>query len=447
MLHNVDCRIGLNQMIADQQQVDCVITSPPYWNLRDYGLDGSIWDDDPNCDHLWNDFNSFNLAKEPVFCVHCGAWFGALGLEPNFELFIKHLCDIYDLIWQVLKPTGTCWVNLGDSYGSNKNYIKCLLMIPDRFVIEMIDNHGWTLRNKIVWHKPNAMPSSAKDRFTVDFEYIYFFVKRKKYNFSLQRIPHKEPERSTGEKENRGNKYDNPEEGVLGNKMFSKGTREYHPDGKPMRTVWSVPEKYYFEQLKEPIAQTKANLSRRKHKPGKVDSGKYSKKNKTDNTKPLAFNEYWSLDKNKRAVWSINTKANKEFHFATFPPKLVQPMIKAGSPRYVCGGCGKLAIKEYKIIKELEPGRKSIGLGPKTIQGGDGLHHHTYRKFIGYSKCKCGGKSKRGIVLDPFAGTGITLLEAWKLGRDYIGFEASEEYCEMAERNLSKTRYKRITDF
>ncbi|KKL09723.1 hypothetical protein LCGC14_2562990, partial [marine sediment metagenome] len=197
-------------------------------------------------------------------------------------------------------------------------------------------------------------------------------------------------------------------------------------------------------------AQTKANLSRRKHRPGKVDSGKYSKKDKIDNTKPLAFNEYWSLDKNKRAVWSINTKANKEFHFATFPPKLVQPMIKAGSPRYVCGKCGKLAIKKYRIVTRLEPGRKKIGLGPKTLHGKGkkpGLHYHTYRKFEGYDKCGCGGKSNRGIVLDPFAGTGITLLEAWKLGRDYIGFEASAEYCEMAERNLSRTRYKRLTDF
>jgi len=439
-LYNMDCRAGLRQMIEDKQQVDCVISSLPYWSLRDYGIEPTEWDGDPNHWHEWQYSNrevegyenkagfwqNENVSRETTpdtwktltiedgFC-ECGAWLGSLGLEPTFDLFIKHLCDIYDQIKRVLKKSGTCWVNLGDTYastsvksnwdtfakyrtdgGAGKRDIgniekkrsmggipqKCLLMIPQRFAIEMI-NRGWILRNVIIWHKPNCMPSSARDRFTVDFEYVYFFTKSKKY---------------------------------------------------------------YFEQLKEPIAQTKVNLSRRKHKPGRVDSGKYSKK-EDDKAKPLAFNEYWSLDKNKRTVWSINTKANKEFHFATFPPKLVEPMIKAGSPRYVCSVCGEPAKREYEEKKELEPERKTLGLGPKTIQGGDGLHHHTYRKFIGYSKCSCGTEPKNGVVLDPFAGTGTTLLEAWKLGRDYIGFEISSEYCEMAEKLLEKTRYKRLSDF
>ena len=88
-----------------------------------------------------------------------------------------------------MKPSGTCWINLGDTYyGSggaggdwNKDYqSKCLCLIPQRFCIEMC-NRGWILRNTIIWHKPNCMPSSVKDRFTVDFEYLFFFVKSKKY--------------------------------------------------------------------------------------------------------------------------------------------------------------------------------------------------------------------------------------------------------------------------
>ncbi len=142
----MDCREGLKQLESDS--IDCVIASPPYYNLRNYNIEPSIWDDDPECEH---DFDikkkkcggghsggvetsglftkeqaikrkegtgSGNIIKEG-FCSKCRAWKGALGLEPNFELYIKHLCDIYDQIKRVLKSTGTCWVNLGDTYAGS----------------------------------------------------------------------------------------------------------------------------------------------------------------------------------------------------------------------------------------------------------------------------------------------------------------------------------------
>jgi len=155
------------------ESIDMVITSPPYWALRDYGVEGQ------------------------------------LGLEPTFQEYINKLCDIFDEVKRVLKKEGTCWVNLGDTYSGNKegktdnkvsSYLKdncqgihkkatiqekCLCQIPSRFAIEMT-NRGWILRNEIIWHKPNCMPSSVKDRFTVDFEKIFFFVKSKKYYFETQ---------------------------------------------------------------------------------------------------------------------------------------------------------------------------------------------------------------------------------------------------------------------
>ncbi|MFA5395259.1 MAG: site-specific DNA-methyltransferase [Methanogenium sp.] len=154
--------------------VNCVMTSPPYWSLRDYGVEGQ------------------------------------LGLEPTFDEYINKLCDIFDEVKRVLRDDGTCWVNIGDTYSGNKegktdnkisDYLKgntknlhkkingvlskSLCMIPFRFAIEMV-NRGWILRNVIIWHKPNCMPSSVKDRFTVDFEYLFFFVKSKKYYFETQ---------------------------------------------------------------------------------------------------------------------------------------------------------------------------------------------------------------------------------------------------------------------
>lgn len=140
--------------------IDCLVTSPPYWALRDYGVEGQI------------------------------------GLESTFQDYIVKLCDMFDEVKRVLKPTGTCWVNLGDTYyshhrGGNQikdnaevtpqplsvgNHVrnrelpeKSLCQIPSRFAIEMT-NRGWMLRNEIIWWKPNALPAGAKDRFTVDFE-------------------------------------------------------------------------------------------------------------------------------------------------------------------------------------------------------------------------------------------------------------------------------------
>jgi DNA modification methylase len=162
------------------ESINCCVTSPPYWALRDYGVEGQ------------------------------------LGLEKDFNEYINKLCDIFDEVKRVLRKDGTLWVNIGDTYGTqggqnrdtNKDYSKYksiklknteigsvllkepnmhknLCNIPARFSIEM-QNRGWILRNVIIWYKPNCMPSSVKDRFTVDFEYIYFFVKNKKYWFEQQ---------------------------------------------------------------------------------------------------------------------------------------------------------------------------------------------------------------------------------------------------------------------
>lgn len=132
----------LKQLPSDT--VSCCVTSPPYWALRDYGTDGVVWDGDADCEHAWNEeiFNQHsgrgdcqksgkysqqeNIPDKQLtrhVCQKCGAWKGQLGLEPDFNLYIKHLCDIFDEVKRVLRKDGTCWVNLGDTYytksGSN----------------------------------------------------------------------------------------------------------------------------------------------------------------------------------------------------------------------------------------------------------------------------------------------------------------------------------------
>lgn len=157
--------------------INTCCTSPPYFALRDYGVAGQI------------------------------------GLEPNYTEYITKLCDVFDQIRRVTKLDGTLWVNMGDSYSGscggrpspfqakarrfNYNFPKpprtdiprkSLCLIPFRFAIEMV-RRGWILRNVLIWKKPNALPESVTDRFTVDFEYLFFFAKSRFYYFKQQYEP------------------------------------------------------------------------------------------------------------------------------------------------------------------------------------------------------------------------------------------------------------------
>lgn len=168
-----DALAALKELPSESVQMS--ITSPPYWNLRDYHVDGQI------------------------------------GLEPSYDEYVTKLCDVFDEVRRVLRPDGTLWVNLADSYsGSNGGapsplkaqrfaYTlppaphsdiphKSLCLIPSRFAIEMV-RRGWILRNVLIWQKPNAVPESMTDRFTNDFEYLFFFAKSRRYYFTQQFEP------------------------------------------------------------------------------------------------------------------------------------------------------------------------------------------------------------------------------------------------------------------
>ena len=222
------------------KSVNMCITSPPYWALRDYGVPGQ------------------------------------LGLEPTFQEYIDRLCNIFDEVKRVLRDDGTCWVNIGDTYsnsgGSGKDQTKhisfgkvqtvnkysagtvphrvkdlpdkCLVQIPFRFSIEMT-NRNWILRNVIIWKKNSCMPSSVKDRFTVDFEYMFFFSKQKKYYFEQQLEDYEsEPEKIR----NKGT--ENFGKNALGNGSLacSEGERDwYNKGGRNKRCVWTINPKPFSE--------------------------------------------------------------------------------------------------------------------------------------------------------------------------------------------------------
>ena len=340
--NNIDV---LKQM--ESESVDCVVTSPPYWGLRDYGTSEQ------------------------------------LGLEPTPEEYVANMVKVFQEIHRVLKPSGTVWLNLGDSYAGsnsdkysapNKNTLsakmgqtyggieksikakvtglkpKDLIGIPWR-VAFALQADGWYLRSDIIWQKPNPMPESVKDRPTKSHEYIFLLTKSRKYYYDADAI--KEPtvsqDKYKRDRDNPNHKFNN----TPGRTKMS-GLKDNKYTHKNKRDVWNIKEKNITGNMSDRgVTRTTEGLNM---KSNAEKTGEY---------------------KNKRDVWSISTKPYKEAHFAVFPEEIPMNCIKAGSP-------------------------------------------------------------KDGVVLDPFAGSGTTLKVALGLGRKAIGIDINTEYLDLCIKRCNE---------
>jgi DNA modification methylase len=331
--------------------VHCVVTSPPYWGLRDYGT--AIWSGgDQKCDHkrklARNDGGRVNTQgfhgssaedsnKGAInysdICPKCGARRidKQLGLEPTPEEYIARMVEIFREVKRVLRSDGTLWLNMGDCYagsggpgGDYKNgrkgmeygsqyhheghglKPKDLVGLPWMLAFALRDD-GWWLRSDIVWAKPNPMPESVRDRPTKAHEYLFLLSKSKKYYYDQDAV--REATKGNVPTTEKGSFHNHENDDIVGQRIKNKTN---HPAGR-----------------------------------------------------------------NLRDVWTIATQPFPEAHFATFPEKLVEPCIKAGTP---------------------------LGV----------------------------------LVLDPFMGAGTTALVARKLGRNYIGIELNPEYIKIVEKRLKQ---------
>ncbi len=418
-----DCREVLKTL--PNESIHCVITSPPYFNLRDYGT--AEWEGgDPKCNHLKGQLASMKsklsggkgvtaaskTSKTGMpfgdVCGKCGARRidNQIGLESDYKTYVDEIVAVFREIRRVLRTDGTVWLNLGDSYAGGNNggnrgkdgtkqktnhgsliktsglanglKPKDLVGIPWR-VAFALQNDGWYLRQDIIWSKPNCMPESVTDRCTKSHEYFFLLTKSQKYFFDADAI--QEIGRIPGNVNPYGRGTDDPLLSNSGKGIFA--------------------------------AQQRAQMTR-----------------------------------NKRSVWTIPTAAYHDAHFATFPPDLIQPCILAGtSANGCCEKCGAPWVRETKVTggksgqswhnheDDLVRGQRG---GASGYKGKDRRDYESYsRETIGFKlSCNCNAPQIPCTILDPFAGTGTVAMVANKCGRDAVLIELNPKSVEMARKRL-----------
>ena len=340
-IHHGDALAVLRTLPAES--VHCVVTSPPYWRLRDYGVAGQ-----------------YGLEDQ----VDCLGW---ATRQPCGQCFVCRLVAVFAEVRRVLRADGTAWVNMGDSYaasalsvhargraGGPANPARCappqglkpkdLVGQPWRLALAL-QAGGWFLRSDIIWHKPNPMPSSVKDRPTVAHEYLFLLAKSPRYYWDASAM--QEPTAA-----------------------LADGARPQSP---------------YSVSFARPVAEpSRPGQSASQHRPSrqKVPGGWDTKPGAhgsvhCEGRSAPQYADGVSDTRNRRSVWTIPTHPFPEAHYATFPPALVEPCLKAGCPA-------------------------------------------------------------GGIVLDPFFGAGTTGLVARRLGRGFVGIELNPDNCRMAKRRIER---------
>ena len=341
-----DCRETMRRWAAEGIKAQTCITSPPYYGLRDYGRDGQI------------------------------------GLEETPQMYVDAMVEVFRCVWDVLEDDGTLWLNIGDTYYNYRGRTDAFCKQTVSKTMQDLPSHsptrnnkleglkgkdligipwmlafalradGWYLRQDIIWHKPNPMPESVKDRCTKAHEYIFLLSKSDKYHFDSAAI-------------------EEPIQDVTALRML-RGVSDTHKNvnGAPGQTKHS---------MNQPRSNVRKEFDSSMGGGGTsfVGHSGYKKADGTLMIKPT---------RNKRSVWTVNTKPFKGAHFAVFPEELIEPCILAGAP-------------------------------------------------------------SNGIVLDPFMGSGTTAAMALRLGRQYLGCELNEDYKPLQESRIAKEHKSTLEEF
>lgn len=445
--------------LADES-VHCCITSPPYWGLRDYGVAGQ------------------------------------LGLEPTLGEHIAKMVEVFREVRRVLRKDGTLWLNYGDCYATSVNgrsaadtkslgnddrtfrdkpfstvgpvlahnsgdkkrgqngkecyrpghearavaggYLKPkdLCGVPWRVALALQED-GWWLRQDIIWSKPNPMPESIKDRCTKAHEYLFLLAKSERYYFDAKAIE----EEAAGDPEDSRNRWD---------------TKDYLiPGQKPQKRLGRNPKVAGWQE--GALGHGHSTIDHARGRKAGNKSHKYVQAYEASDTEEhrtkaglmqVADTAY--ATRNKRSVWEVATSPYPDAHFATFPPALIEPCIKAStSENGCCSSCGEPWVRETARVDQgwdgSRYGERAVAASGGAVTGGTakstlGSNNGKLTgktETIGWSpSCKCDAPVIPGTVLDPFLGSGTTALVADRLGRNCIGIELNADYAAMARKRI-----------
>ena len=437
-------RSDARQLPIADESVHCVVTSPPYWGLRSYRGGENM-----------------------------------IGLEPTFEAHLENLVDVFREVWRVLRPDGTVWLNYGDIYASSSSggsspdgdrrgrsdtalahskrvigsglKTKDLMMMPAR-VAMALQADGWWVRSEIVWHKPNPMPESVPDRPTSAHEKVFLLSKSGSSLFwTHSQFPGVRMQPSPDYE------YRNRDTGVE-TAVEPSNWRELLSRNDPEKKAWQrvnlwAGHDYFYDAEAVRTANTRGTLARfgsdgsPNYRNGRFEGGDkpetvFSGKGANPGVAGAAL----------RNVWKIPTQSLSEAHFATFPEKLVEPCILAGTS--AAGACAKCGAPWVRMVEtELVPTAKAAktfvidardAIADSKSQGNnrqkDGHRPGWINKSttLGWKPtCECEAPKVPCTVLDPFVGSGTTLRVATQLNRRGIG-------CDLAYQDIAKKRTIRV---